>query len=329
MNDEFLMSFNASGWLCVFQLGVVLFFQDNVNLDNVEVYGTSAGAVAATTIIVNLPSELAGEEMCSKELQARKDFKLMVPLMKEAINRLTPSNSYKVVNKRLNIYCTEIISFFPFKIKNVNFCNFNNNRDLIDLLCATSHIPVIGGYFPYIFKGRRLYDGLFTETHPLKENKKCFKITSSSECYCGCTNNIDSSRVIAPKNKMPLWWSFIPPDNTTLRLIYWYGYCRARNKICNTNFQKNVIINTNVIIDNSVISTTPINLISNNIKNSIYLYETIIENELKKRIEIAELKWSGISGILRWASIIFCLLIPYSPLVWLQSYIISGRYNPD
>lgn len=87
ITEEKTMTFNASGWLYVFQIGVVQALQEHTELGGVNLHGTSAGAAAAAAIALDFSAQMAAEEMCQQEIFARKDFASMVPLMKEGLER--------------------------------------------------------------------------------------------------------------------------------------------------------------------------------------------------------------------------------------------------
>ena len=241
-DEAAVFSFNASGWLYVFQIGVVAMLQEATDLGNVQVHGTSAGAAAAAAIALDFPGQLAAEEMCQQESRSRVDFKAMVPLMKEGLERLTPLDAAARVNGRLGIVCTELRSSCPLHFETIEFRQFSCREDVVELLSATAHVPVLGGYLPHTYKGRRLYDGLFTDTHPLSEDRTCFKVSWTPQCDCGCTKDAASNpRLFAPRVRMPLRWCVLPPDETTLRLIFWHGYCQARAVLKRSDFPRHVL----------------------------------------------------------------------------------------
>lgn len=220
------LSFNASGWLYVFQMGVIHYLQENIDLSNVKLVGTSAGAAAAAAICCDFPANNAAEEMCQQEVVARRDFKSMVPLMKEGLDRLTPFDAAEKCNDRLGIVCTEWVSVFPPAFKTVEISSFSSRRDVVEALSATAHVPILGGYGPHIYRSRWLYDGLFTDTHPRSQAADVFKISWTPDCSCGCTAG-SNPRLICPGVLMPLRWCMLPPDDRTLRLIFYHGYTQV------------------------------------------------------------------------------------------------------
>ena len=219
--DAPVISFNASGWLMIFQSGVVAMLQEATELGDVQLHGTSAGATVSAAILCGFPGQQAAEAMCQDERKSRQDFKAMVPLMKAGLERLVPTDAAELVNGRLSVVCTEVKSLCPLRFDTAAFRQFACRDDVVGLLSATAHVPVLGGYLPHLHKGRWLYDGLFTDTHPLSHDKSAFKVSWTPVCACGCTDGAaNNPRLFAPGVNMPLRWCALPPDDTTLRLIF-------------------------------------------------------------------------------------------------------------
>jgi hypothetical protein len=236
MDVEF--SLNSSGWLAVFQLGVVKLLQDTVDLSSARIVGTSAGAAAGAVICCNFPAEVAAEAMCQQEILSRCDFTKMVPLMKEGLERLAPEGAADACNGRLGIVCTEV-QVFPPKISTVEFKTYASRKDLVELLGATSHIPVLGGFAPHLYRGRWLYDGLFTLPHARVHDKDVFKISKMAWCECGCTNE-SHARLFCPAVHFPQRWSVFPPNDKVLRLIFYHGYTQARQVLRRHDFPRHL-----------------------------------------------------------------------------------------
>ena len=237
MSVEF--SLNSSGWLAVFQMGVVKLLQDTVDLSDARVVGTSAGAAAGAVLCCNVPAQIAAEAMCRREIHSRADVTKMIPLMKEGLESLSPQTAAESCNGRLGIMCTEWTQVFPPKIAAVEFKTFSSRQDLVDLLKATSHIPLLGGLFPHIYRGRWLYDGLFTSPHARMNDKEVFKISKMARCECGCTDDV-SPRLFCPAVQIPNRWSVLPPDDKVLRLLFYHGYTQARHVLRRSDFPRHL-----------------------------------------------------------------------------------------
>jgi hypothetical protein len=158
----------------------------------------------------------------------------MVPVMKEMLHELVPSDAAQTCDGRLGIVCTELRGL---NARTIEFGRFDTRSEVVALLCATAHVPVLGGWFPYLFRSKWLYDGLFTETHPRAGHRDCFKVSWTPRCDCGCTED-DDPRVFCPQVKIPLWWCVFPPDESTLRLIFWHGYAQAKRGLERDDFPR-------------------------------------------------------------------------------------------
>ena len=76
------------------------------------------------------------------------------------------------------------------------------------------------------------------------------------------------------------------------------------------------------------ICNTPINLITDEMKESILCYSDNISIELKKRIDISNEKWKGYIGCIRYAIITASIIFPCCPLKRIvQPLVLSGRFN--
>lgn len=353
-DEAAVFSFNASGWLYVFQIGVVAMLQEATDLGNVQVHGTSAGAAAAAAIALDFPGQLAAEEMCQQESRSRVDFKAMVPLMKEGLERLTPLDAAARVNGRLGIVCTELRSSCPLHFETIEFRQFSCREDVVELLSATAHVPVLGGYLPHTYKGRRLYDGLFTDTHPLSEDRTCFKVSWTPQCDCGCTKDAASNpRLFAPRVRMPLRWCVLPPDETTLRLIFWHGYCQARAVLKRSDFPRHVLPLKPGALEAcagegggwvapvtlpaaagleaqqqalEALSKAPLHAAAAADRRRAVALEVDICNELQRRVNAVEGKWVGAMGCIRSCAVALRLLFPCCPLaLCVQPLVLGGR----
>jgi hypothetical protein len=119
-------------------LGVIDVIRERSDIQYFRAHGTSAGASAGAVLVLRLSSTLVAEEICKQELQTRSDFKKMVSLMKNGIERLTPIDAYKSLNNLLHINFTVFDYNSPFYFKNVEFNKFSSTNDVIELLSATA-----------------------------------------------------------------------------------------------------------------------------------------------------------------------------------------------
>ena len=63
------ISFSASGWLYIFQLGVLHYLQQHFDMKHVKVYGTSGGAIVGCSLCCNYNNHV------SHDLYSVKQYK--------------------------------------------------------------------------------------------------------------------------------------------------------------------------------------------------------------------------------------------------------------
>ena len=145
----------------------------------------------------------------------------------------------------------------------------------------------------------------------------------------------------------PLRWCILPPDDTTLRLIFWHGYCQARAVLLRPDFPRHVLPLKPIALESSsvesdqgldenaqhcveALSRAPIHLASDATKRSAVLNEAEIRSEIQRRVDVAERKWTGCMGCVRSCAVAVRLLFPCCPLVWcVQPLVLGGRYTPE
>lgn len=215
----------------------------------------------------------------------------------------------------------------------------------MQLLSATAHVPALGGYLPHCYKGRWLYDGLFTDTHPLSANKDAFKISWTPECDCGCTSNASQNpRLFAPHVRMPVRWCMLPPDAPTLRLIFYHGYTRAVAVLSRPDFPRHVLplrpgALRGLTADSSGSSgpETDADILealgsrglhtadSDSFCRALRL-EGAIADAIQARVDAAESKWGGCMGVIRRLAVAFRVLFPCIPVSrCVQPLVLGGR----
>jgi hypothetical protein len=301
-------SLNASGWMNIFQLGVMSFLQEIANLDNATFVGTSAGAAVACAVCCKMDLVAVSEEVVQQVKHSKKDFILMVPLMMNCFERMIPMNVAESCDKRLGIVCTEVDRC---NIKTVEFSTYKNRQELIDLIHATCHVPILGGYLPRVYRNRWLYDGLFTETHPRSTDHDVFKISWTPTCDCGCCKE-KKTRLFCPSVHFPLRWCFLPPSERTMRLIYYHGYCRARASFLKEGFPLHLfnIDKSRLLHDGE---TVDLNFRKIDKVSPSLAFAELIEEELKQEVEASNSRWSH--G--KYLCVAIRLLFPYLPIAWL------------
>lgn len=322
-------SFNSSGWLQVFQVGVVYFFQHHVKLNTISAVGSSGGATTAAIMVFDIPADIAAEKICSKESLVKKDFKSIVKIVHKSIHEMIPMNAIDFLkNNCLGIVCSEIKNYRNFS--ETEFKKFTTREDIVELLCATCHIPSFNGYLPYRYNGKYLYDGVFTSPHPKKGNKVIY-ISCTLNCRCGCENNYFT---ISPSVEFPLRWCILPQDKKILRLIFYHGYCQSYRKFKeDPNFKKLFKFKNNIV--NKKNNDNSLNTLMNSkiCGNNEELFDLAINNQhkiefyLSKQIKISNREWSGCKGYIKYLYLFVRIFFPCLPIIWCtQDRILRKHY---
>lgn len=235
------ISFSASGWMQIFQGGVAKYIQENYNLDDCKMVGTSGGALVACTLCCDLPMDLA----CNEILGVRKKNRhnnvfLMCDHTKQVVKKLLPLNCIELIKNRLTIVCS--------KVENMNLVpayasSFASYTEVLDYLCAAVHIPLFDGVLPQIMDNQHLYDGMMTDSHSDILFEPCLKVTWDTTCYCGCTKQ---DNTIFPEMKIPYLWCFFPPDERILELLYYHGYYSAQKFFKRLTSKEDMMLSENI-----------------------------------------------------------------------------------
>lgn len=236
------ISFHSSGWMKCFQYGVGKYIQENYDISGCKMIGTSAGALVACALCC----DISIDQIYNETIQIRKINKnpfLMCHYAKQSIRKFLPNNCVELIKNRLTIVCCGLESNGFVSKK---YDNFNTEKDIVQYLNATIHIPIIDGFFPDVVGDDLLYDGVLVDSHPNLSDStlsSCLKITWDKNCYCGCTK---TQNAIFPELEFPLYWIGLPPDVRCLSLLYYHGYYCAK-----IFFSKNEDIMTDTDIANS------------------------------------------------------------------------------
>jgi len=336
-------SFNASGWNQIFQMGVVYFFQRHIELKSEQfaAVGTSAGATTAAILAMGVPADVTGEKACVQEVLIKKDFKSMVQVMQKAVRDMTPENAAEYLKSDcFGIVCSELTNCC--KLSTIEFREFKDRKDVVELLCATCHIPIFSGYWPYWYDGKYLYDGLFTTTHPREpgsienNDKTMIYISWTPRCVCGCTKPPNNTLTIAPSVEMPLRWCMLPQNKENLRLIFYHGYCQAYRKFFEEATLRNLFtlkgkslqpvvdirgIDLNLGEDNAnkaalnILKTTPIDEPSTDRWNLVLNHSDAIADYISNQVIESNREWSGICGCIKYFCMFLRIFFPCLPIV--------------
>ena len=210
------ISFHSSGWMQIFQCGVSKYIQENMKYDECKLVGTSGGALIACSLCCDLPMDDIFDEMIKTRKIYNNNIFKMCHYTKKIIEKMLPEKCIDLIKKRLTIVCSKLedYDFIPLYMD-----NFHTYTDVLKYLHATIHVPIIDGCTPYEIDNLMLYDGMMSDSHPqLTDN--CLHVTWD--------NSGSRENAIVPEFEIPHYWCALPPDENTLKLLYFHGYYQAK-----------------------------------------------------------------------------------------------------
>uniref|UniRef100_A0A146LPE6 triacylglycerol lipase n=1 Tax=Lygus hesperus TaxID=30085 RepID=A0A146LPE6_LYGHE len=167
--EDMSMSFSGCGFLGLYYAGVAVCFKryaSHIRFNNIS--GASAGAIAACSLLCDMPAEAYINDMLDLVKEARNrtlgpfspSFNLS-KVMREKLWNILPKDVHVQVRGRLRVSLTRVCDG-----KNVIISDFDSKEELIDCLLASSFVPVFSGLVPPKFRGVRYIDGMFTDNLP-------------------------------------------------------------------------------------------------------------------------------------------------------------------
>ena len=228
------ISFRASGWMIVFYLGIVKYIKENYKIKNLQLTGSSGGAIAACSLLcdINLDEII----LYLIKYKPYSNIFNICNITKGGIDNyiINNINNKKINRNTLNIACTIIDGN---KCKTHIFNNFESVTDICEYLKGSVHIPFFGGIIPYQYNNYIMYDSIITDSHPHITND-CLNISWNKHCNCGCEKTLD---VIRPYTDLPVTWCMTPPKNV-IHNLYLHGYSQAKLFFENIHDEEDVAI---------------------------------------------------------------------------------------
>lgn len=220
-------SFDSSGWLYVYHFGVALWIEENLIPQNRENYpdglafsGSSGGALVACALAVGVQVSdlwLYVIDTCWK--LCHHNPCRMLAQVEKALDMFLKEDSAKEASGKLRVLLTKVSWRPPFFMGEIND-TFPDLKNLIGVLRASSHIPVLGGLGPYKLGSGRYFDGFVWSTMFVpwrgERNDKVIRVSA----YSAPGSDIKPGLV-------PPWWTVIPPEPDVLRGMFWTGYLDA------------------------------------------------------------------------------------------------------
>ncbi|XP_068388539.1 patatin-like phospholipase domain-containing protein 4 isoform X1 [Eschrichtius robustus] len=167
------LSFAACGFLGIYHLGAAsaLCKHGKNLLKSVQAFaGASAGSLVAS-VLLTAPQKI---EECNEftysfaEEIRRQTFGAVTPgydfmaRLRSGVEAILPPNAHELAHDRLHVSITNTETR-----ENYLASSFPSREDLIEVLLASSFVPVYAGLKPVEYKGQKWVDGGFTNSLPL------------------------------------------------------------------------------------------------------------------------------------------------------------------
>ncbi|XP_065772643.1 patatin-like phospholipase domain-containing protein 4 isoform X3 [Muntiacus reevesi] len=167
------LSFAACGFLGVYHLGAAsaLCKHGRKLLKDVKAFaGASAGSLVAS-VLLTAPQKI---EECNKftydfaEEIRRQSFGALTPSydfmarLRSGVESILPANAHELAHDRLHVSITNTRTG-----RNCLVCLFPSREHLIQVLLASSFLPIYAGMEPVEYEGQKWVDGGFTNSLPV------------------------------------------------------------------------------------------------------------------------------------------------------------------
>ncbi|CAI9180080.1 unnamed protein product [Rangifer tarandus platyrhynchus] len=234
------LSFAACGFLGVYHLGAAsaLCKHGRKLLKAVKAFaGASAGSLVAS-VLLTAPQKI---EECNKftcdfaEEIRRQSLGALTPgydfmaRLRSGVESILPANAHELAHDRLHVSVTNARTR-----RNCLVSRFPSREDLIQVLLASSFVPIYAGLKPVEYKGQKWVDGGFTNSLPVLPAGRTVTISPFSgrldvspqdkgrlHFYVSITNQ---DVLLSVANLVRLNRALFPPSRRTMESLYQRGF---------------------------------------------------------------------------------------------------------
>jgi len=198
-----------------------------------KVSGASAGSMAAVALLADLPLGEMTSNVLNIAIEARKrtlgpfspSFNITQIIFEGLIN-LLPDDIHLKVSGKLHVSLTKV-----YDGKNLLVSQFASKQEVIDVILASTFIPVFSGWLPPRYRGTRVIDGGYSDNLPVLDSQ-----TITVSPFCGSSDicpqddymlNVlqlqiaGTSIELSKENMFRMTRVLMPPDPEVLA-----GYCK-------------------------------------------------------------------------------------------------------
>lgn len=215
------ISFDSCGWLYTYHLGVASYIKDN-NLEVAHASGSSAGSLCAAALVSNVDVHKLTETIINHRASRNtwESATEMVKLARDEMRKHAHDNIHETVSGKLAVGLLGVHDSRRAYVMQ----SFKTREQLLNALCASCHIPIIGGITPVNIAGKQgsFYDGGLAFAYGLPESRLKDRITVSARGKHDAT-------IALPIKVSMLFWGVFPPKAEVLRKIRKLGYLQAKS----------------------------------------------------------------------------------------------------
>uniref|UniRef100_A0A8C6FPL5 Patatin like phospholipase domain containing 4 n=2 Tax=Moschus moschiferus TaxID=68415 RepID=A0A8C6FPL5_MOSMO len=234
------LSFAACGFLGIYHLGAAsaLCKHGRKLMRDVNAFaGASAGSLVAAALLT-APQKI---EECNKftydfaEEIRRQSFGALTPgydfmaRLRSGVESILPANAHELAHGRLHVSISNARTR-----RNCLVSSFPSREDLVEVLLASSFLPIYAGLKPVEYKGQKWVDGSFTNSLPILPDGRTVTISPFSgrldvspqekgqlHFHIRVTNQ---EVLLSVANLLRLSQALFPPSRRTMESLYQRGF---------------------------------------------------------------------------------------------------------
>jgi len=180
------VSFAGCGFLGLYHVGVASCLKTYApQLYLRKVAGASAGSMAAVALLADLPLGEMTSNVLKIATEARKrtlgpfspSFNI-TQIIADGLIKMLPDDVHLKVNGKLHVSLTKV-----YDGKNILVSQFESKQEVIDVVLASTFIPIFSGWLPPRYRGTRVIDGGYSDNLPILDGQ-----TITVSPFCGSSD---------------------------------------------------------------------------------------------------------------------------------------------
>jgi len=147
-----------------------------------RVSGASAGSMAAVALLADLPLGEMTSQVLKIATEARKctlgpfsPYFNITQIICDGLTKMLPEDVHLKVTGKLHVSLTKV-----YDGKNLLVNQFSSKQEVIDVVLASTFIPIFSGWLPPRYRGTRVIDGGYSDNLPILDEQ-----TITVSPFCG------------------------------------------------------------------------------------------------------------------------------------------------